>query len=66
MIRNKGKLTPRYIRPFEIFERIGKLAHRLALPPKLSMVHNVIHMSIINKYVPNPTNIITQEPIQIN
>ncbi|XP_075499294.1 uncharacterized protein LOC142537684 [Primulina tabacum] len=37
----KGKLSPRYIGPFEILERIGDKAYRVALPPNLSNVHNV-------------------------
>ena len=33
---NKGKLSPRYIGPYEIIERVGPLAYRLALPPELA------------------------------
>ena len=40
----KGKLSPRYIGPFEIVERIGEVAYQLALPPGLSGVHHVFHI----------------------
>jgi len=47
----KGKLSPRYIGPFEILERIGACAYRLALPPALSGVHDVFHVSQLRKYL---------------
>ena len=40
-----GKLSPRYIGPFEILERVGEMAYRLALPSSLEGVHNVFHVS---------------------
>ena len=62
----KGKLSPRYIGPFEILERIGKVAYRLALVLELSMVHDVFHVSMIKKYVMDSTYVLTQEPVQVN
>ncbi|CAM8901825.1 unnamed protein product [Rhodiola kirilowii] len=50
---SKGKLAPRYIGPFEILERIGEVAYRLALPPELSRVHNVFHVSMLRKCAPD-------------
>ncbi|XP_015072616.1 uncharacterized protein LOC107016764 [Solanum pennellii] len=47
---NKGKLSPRYIGPFEIVERIGEVAYQFALPPGLSSVHPVFHISMLKKY----------------
>ena len=49
----RGKLAPRYIRPFEILKRVGKVAYRLALPPSLSSVHEVFHVSMLQKYTPD-------------
>ncbi|GJS31461.1 putative nucleotidyltransferase, ribonuclease H [Tanacetum coccineum] len=42
----KGKLSPRFIGPFEILERIGEVSYRLVLPPQLSHVHDVFHVSL--------------------
>ena len=53
-----GKLNPRYVGPFEILERIGYLAYRLVLPSPLANIHNVFHVSMLRKYVPNPQHII--------
>ena len=41
------KLSPRYIGPYEIIERVGPLAYRLALPSKLSRLHDVFHISML-------------------
>ena len=61
----KGKLSPRFIGPFEIFERIGPVAYRLALPPSLSTVHNVFHVSVLHKYMANPTHVIEYEALEV-
>jgi hypothetical protein len=43
--RVKGKLTPRYIRPFKIIDHKGEVAYQLEIPPQLSEVHDVFHVS---------------------
>uniref|UniRef100_A0A2N9HS09 Reverse transcriptase domain-containing protein n=1 Tax=Fagus sylvatica TaxID=28930 RepID=A0A2N9HS09_FAGSY len=45
----KGKLSPRYVGPFEILERVGPVAYKLALPPALSGIHNVFHISMLRR-----------------
>ena len=62
----KGKLSPRYIGPFEIIERIGKVAYRLALPPELASVHSVFHVAMLRKYISDPSHVLQHEPIQIH
>ena len=62
----KGKLSPRYIGPFEVLERVGPVAYRIALPPELSQVHNVFHVSMLRKYVHNPTHVIDHYPLAVN
>lgn len=44
-----GKLSPRFIGPFKILERVRPVAYRLALPPNLSVVHNVFHVYMLWK-----------------
>ena len=56
--RKRGKLSPRYIGPFEVLERVGTVAYRLALPPSLSSIHEVFHVSMLRKYTPDPTHIV--------
>ena len=46
----KGKLSPRYIGPFEILEKVGKVAYRLALPPTMEGVHPVFHVSQLRQF----------------
>ncbi|PKI36040.1 hypothetical protein CRG98_043564 [Punica granatum] len=62
----KGKLSPRYIEPYEILERIRNVAYRLALPPELSRIHNVFHVSMLRKYMPDPSHILSYQPVELN
>ena len=54
----RGNLSPRFIGPFEVLERVGMVAYRLALPPNLSSVHVVFHVSMIRKYTLDPTHVV--------
>ena len=47
---NKGRLSPRFIGPYEVLERMGPMAYRLALPPELAKLHNVFHVSMLRRY----------------
>ena len=46
----KGKLSPRFIGPYEILERVGHVAYQLALPLELAKLHNVFHVSMLRRY----------------
>ena len=61
----KGKLSPRYVGPFEILERVGDKAYRVALPPSLSTVHNIFHVSMLRKYISNPSHVLSYEPLEL-
>ena len=54
----RGKLSPRYIGPFKVLERVGTVAYRLGLPQSLSSVHEVFHVSMLRKYTPYPNHIV--------
>ncbi|KAK6143332.1 hypothetical protein DH2020_023680 [Rehmannia glutinosa] len=56
-----GKLSPRYVGPYKILQRIGKLAYRLKLPTQYAGMHDVFHVSRLKKYQPDPEHIITQD-----
>ena len=62
---NKGKLSPRYIGPYEIIEKIGPLAYRLALPPELSRIHNVFHVSMLRRYRSDPSHVLKESEVKI-
>ena len=48
----------RYIGTFEVLERVGTITYRLVLPPSLSSVHAVFHISMLWKYTPDPTHVV--------
>ena len=62
----KGKLSPKFIGPFEILEQVGLVAYKLALPPALSGVHDVFHVSMLRKYIMDPIHVVDYEPLQLN
>ena len=62
----RGKLSPRFIGPFEILERIGTVAYRLALPPTMSGVHEVFHVSILRKYTQDPAHVVDWGQIEVD
>ena len=61
----KGKLSPRYIGPFLVKERVGKLAYQLELPESMRGVHDVFHVSMLKKYLRDPEHHIIVEPVTI-
>ena len=61
----KGKLSQRYIGPFQIKSKINDVAYRLTLPPELSWVHNVFHISMLKKYVADTSHVLQHEPLDV-
>ncbi|KAL5828810.1 hypothetical protein ACOSQ3_018278 [Xanthoceras sorbifolium] len=61
----KGKLSPRFIGPYEILERVGPVAYRLALPLELEKIHNVFHVSMLRRYRSDPSHRVQTEAIEI-
>ncbi|CAL2256356.1 unnamed protein product [Prunus armeniaca] len=61
--KKRGKLSPRYIGPYEITECIGPVAYRLALPPELSRIHDVFHVSMLRKYMPDPSHVLEHQSL---
>ena len=62
----RGKLSPRFIGPFKILKRVGTVAYRLALPPSLSGVHKVFHVSMLRRYTLDPTYVVDWGEISVD
>ena len=64
--KKKAKLSPRFIGPFQIINIIGNLAYRLDLPDHLSKVHNVFHVSMLQKYEPDKSHVIDHSTLELS
>ena len=62
----RGKLSPRFIGPFEILERVGTVAYWLALPPSMSGVHEVFHVSMLRRYTSDPAHVVDWGKIEVD
>ena len=61
-----GNLSPRFIGPFQILERVGIVAYRLALPPSMSGVHEVFHVSMLRRYTLDPAHVVDWGEIEVD
>ena len=61
----KGKLSPRFIGPYEVIEKVGPMAYRLALPPELENIHSVFHVSMLRRYRSDPSHVVSSETIEL-
>ncbi|RZC29489.1 Transposon Ty3-G Gag-Pol polyprotein [Glycine soja] len=59
------KLTPRFIGPFQILKKVRPMAYQIALPPSLSNLHNVFHVSQLRKYIRDPSHVIELDDVQV-
>lgn len=64
-IGKKGKLNSRYVGPFEIIERVGPVAYRLALTFELANVHDIFHVSMLKPCVANSSHVLTRLSIEL-
>ena len=62
----RGKLSPRFMGSFEILERLGTDAYRLALLPSMSCVHEVFHVSMLRKYILDPAHVVDWGQIEVD
>jgi hypothetical protein len=60
-----GKLSPRFVGPFEVKEVVGLVAYKVKLPPALSEIHNIFHVSTLRKHVHDPLHIVDFEPLPV-
>ena len=61
----KGKLSPKFIGPYEVLEKVGPMAYCLALPPDLEKIHNVFHVSMSRRYRSDPSHVVSSETIEL-
>ena len=61
----QGKLQPRFIVPLKIPNQVGNMAYRLALSPVMVVSHPVFHVSMLHKYVHDPTHVISYEDLEL-
>lgn len=57
----KGMLSPRYVGPYEILQRVGKVAYELKIPSELASVHPIFHVSMLKKCIGDPDSILPIE-----
>ena len=63
--RKRGKLSLRYIEPYEISSKVGPVAYRLKLPPELSRINDTFYVSMLRKYIPDPSHVLREQPVQL-
>ena len=61
----KGKLSPRFIGPYEVIEKVGPVAYRLVFPPDLEKIPNVFHVSMLWRYRSDPSHVVSMETIEL-
>ena len=61
----KGKLSPRFIGPYEVMKKVGPVAYHLALPLDLEKIHNFFHVLMLKRYRSNPSHVVSSETIEL-
>lgn len=63
--RKRGKLSPRYVRPYGILRRMRNVAYELELPSELASVHPVFHVSLLKKCIGDPTLVLPLDSVDV-
>ena len=66
MFSKRGKLSPRYVGLYEIFDRVGGLVHHLPLSPDMSFIDPVFHVSMLSKYISDSSHVLEAPTIPID
>ena len=61
----RGKLSPRYIGSYEIVRKVGDVAYHLEFPPELANIHNTFHVSMLRKYIADPSHVLRKQSVQL-
>ena len=61
----KGKISPRYVGPYEVLQRIGKVSYELKLPSELALVHPWFHVSMVKKFIGDVVSILPIEGLGV-
>ena len=59
------KAEAQYIGPYEIIAIVGPVAYKLKLPLELSRIHDTFHVSMLRKYIPDPSHVLREQPMQL-
>ena len=63
--RKKGKLSPRYVGPYKILERVGKVAYELEVLAELAALHPLFHILLLKKCEGDPASIVSLESVAV-
>ena len=63
--RKNGKFSPRFIGPYEVIEKVGPVAYRLALRLELEKIHNVFHVLMLRRYRSDPSHVVSSKTIEL-
>lgn len=61
----KGKLVSRFMGPFEVLEPISKVTYQLVLPMSIDCIHNMFYISLLCKYISDPTHVFSVENVKL-
>ena len=61
----RGKISLIFIGPYAIVSKVGPIAYKLKLPPELSRIHDTFHVSMLRKYIPDPSHVLREQPVEL-